>query len=229
MAGSHALDLRLVPLTAGTSRRTVGQSTDHENRGNTAQRIRVLRRMPRVAVDCPVWIVRPSGEVAARIANASSTGLGLVGPDLGAAGDPIRLRLPDRRHLDGEVRWRSADRCGVRLYASLAPDDALLRPAPNDEATTALLPEPTTEQPLPTRMLTRAIREMGAAWLAEHAFGPRIGCEREADENAPDTTDIEAQLKVLAAMSIRTDLKNEAARQRLSDAARRLADLLEQR
>lgn len=197
--------------------------------GATPTRVRPLRRATRMPADIPVAIVRPSGDVPARIIDISEAGVGLAGEHLGIDGDRIRLRLPDGRQLDGEIRWHGARRCGVSLDRPLTLDDPLMRGAANQSAPPTQAPP----HPLPARMLERALRKQGVSWLLGDA-GPVASTGAPSDRAAarPSGQELKRQLSVMSTLS--SDVcdgghaEAAAARQRLRREAVRLIEMLDE-
>ena len=128
--------------------------------------VRRLRLWKRTQVQIAVTIASDHGRWGGRICDITAHGAGLVCTPGLQKDDAVTLTLEGGRSIAATVRWRLGMRAGVAFARALAADDSLLRGIVTFAPPMAPAPIDTLSS-LDARMMRRACREQGFAWLAE--------------------------------------------------------------
>ena len=163
-AGTAAAQGATVPKRAPTS---MPQQTGHN-------KIRRLRLWQRSVVRMPAALLRAGRRSPTLVRDLSRHGAGLVGEGGLERDEIVALELAGGRILFGRVRWRVGMHAGIAFDVALAADDPLLDAAPPLSSLRRAENETVTDEPSSgrwhtsdNRMLARACREQGFAWLVE--------------------------------------------------------------
>jgi len=170
MAGTASRVVKTAPSALPKAAATATRAPASEPQPTAGDKIRRVRFWQRTVVRTPAELLRAGGRSPTLIRGLSRHGASLVGADDLVRGEAVALELACGRILFGRVRWRVGMRAGIALDVTLAADDPLLGATPPAASrckveTVAAEPGSGRWQDRDHRMLARACREQGFAWL----------------------------------------------------------------
>ncbi len=170
MAGTVRHVLKTAPSALPKAAANATRVPASEPPPTAGDKIRRMQFWQRTVVRTPAGLLRAGGRSPTLIRHLSRHGASLVGDDDLVRGEAMALELACGRILFGRVRWRLGMRAGIAFDVTLAADDPLLGatppPASRRKAEPALGEASSGRwQDRDSRMLSRACREQGFAWL----------------------------------------------------------------
>lgn len=158
--GGKVLRPNAAPAVLGTgAAAAAGSSPSH---GTNVRRLRIWKRK---LVRIPACLRGSGSAVAVVVRDMSRHGAGLIGVIGSNRDEAVTLEFGNGRSIAARVRWRIGMRAGLVFIAPLGDGDPLIDGRLETVPVAAPRFAPIASR-TPSRMMMRACREQGFAWLA---------------------------------------------------------------